>query len=115
MRWFDFGERRRRQEQLFLDAMQNLAKSQAQTAEMVMRAVEKVSETQKEFAVTQREQIGAITAHLSLFKMTDAPPQATSMDGSNGVFAEMEQQGFPMQGTPREQAEWLSRHIDDGD
>lgn len=112
MSWFKFGEKRRKQEQLFLDAIQSIAKSHAQNAEMVMRAVDKITDSQREFAITQREQIGAITQHLSLFKLTDTPT-ATSMDGRAGELAEMEQQGFPFSGSPKDQAAWLEKHIDD--
>jgi rubrerythrin len=109
--WFG-RQARQREHKAYLASLEAIAKSQAQTAEMVMRAVEKVSDTQKAFAETQSRQIEAINTHLSLFRTTEAPT-AMSMAGARGELAELEQQGFPFEGSPTAQAEWLMSHADD--
>lgn len=111
MSWsWDFGAASRRaareeERKAYLLALQTLIDSQTKMADSLVGAV-------KDITATQSRQIDAINTHLSLFRTADAPT-ASAMTGAAENRAWAEQNNFPFDGTPEQQAAWIEAHDTD--
>ena len=99
-----FKKRREAERQEMLEAFERIAQQNREALDRGMDMLARIADV-------SAKQTEALTAYLNLFKTPDPPKSHTIRpDDEQKLF--LEGQGFPSQGTPQEQMEWLLAQSD---
>jgi uncharacterized protein YdaU (DUF1376 family) len=97
---FNFFKKRREEErQAFVEAMKELAQQNRDALDRGMEMLARIADV-------SGKQTEALTAYLNLFKSPEAPKSHT-IRAEDEERAFLERSGFPVEGTAKEQMEWL--------